>query len=162
MQWWRVYYYPHCVSCSAPLLFIPCASILCTSRSQKTLPWKSELGKASFRPEQSLLGRESFSRYSKKAWGLSALKYFFNPAVNHKGHVFVPKTPPMFITMETKQEIRTGNMYWLSWNIFALIYVRLLVICNCNTLLKNPLVLLQALNWFFKCSMPRKFWLLFR
>lgn len=76
--------------------------------------------------------------------------YFFNPAVKLKDHVFVHKTLHMLITIETKQEIRTRNLHGISCNTFALLCVRLLVICNCNTFLKNSLGLLQALNWFFK------------
>lgn len=55
----------------------------------------------------------------------------------------------MFITIETEQEIRTRNLYGFAFNTFAQVYVRLLAICNCNSLRENPLVMLQALNCFF-------------
>lgn len=77
---------------------------------------------------------------------------FFNPAVKHKGNVFVHKTLHMFITIETEQEIRTRNLYGFAFNTFAQVYVRLLAICNCNSLRENPLVMLQALNCFFFSS----------
>lgn len=146
------------------LLFILCVLIICSMRSQEILSWKSELGRTSLnlsKPPLYLAG-VPFKQLEVLSRPEAILRFFSSPPVKCKDHVFVQKTWCVFITIETKQDIRTGNLYGISCHTFALLGVRLLEIYNCNSCLKNPLVLLQALNWFFRWSLPGQFWFVLR